>query len=173
MTSPVFNFFNWLTNTYIGSLMRTGQYEFPIVEALHVIGSVVLVTATSILSLRLAGLFLREISVSKIASQALPWAWFGFAAQVITGTLLFMSEATLAYDNAIFIVKMSLILSAGIIALIFHRTVYRRVETWDLANPPFWARFVGYTSIVIWFSVVAVGRWLNSSIANSPPSLLR
>ncbi len=171
--TPAYHFFDWLSQTYIGTQMRTGEYEFPTVEALHVMGSVVVVTATAILSLRLTGRFLRDVPTSKIVSETLPWAWFGFAVQVLTGLLLFMSEATLAYVNLLFQIKMGLILLAGILALVFHRTVYRRIKTWDLGNPPFWAKFVGYSSIVIWFSVVAVGRWLNSSITNSPPILPR
>ena len=166
--TPAYAFCHWLTQTYVGTLMQTNDYLFPTVEALHIMGSVALVASTSILSLRLAGLFLTEIPVSKIASQFLPWAWLGFGCQVVTGTLLFMSEATLAYDNVIFQVKMALIIVAGVNALIFHRTVYRRVETWNLSKPPFLATFSGYASIVIWFAVVAAGRWLNSSVANSP-----
>lgn len=169
--TPAYNLFHWLSQTYIGTQMRTGEYEFPTVEALHVMGSVVVVTAISVLSLRLTGRFLREIPASKIANQTLPWAWFGFAVQVVTGILLFMSEATRAYGNVLFQIKMALILLAGLLALIFHRTIYQRVGTWDVGDPPFWAKFVGYTSIIIWFSVVAVGRWLNSSITNSPPML--
>lgn len=161
-------FFHWLTQTYVGQQMQGNAYLFPSVEALHIMGSVALVASTAILSLRLAGLFLTDVPVSKIASQFLPWAWIGFACQVVTGTLLFISEATQAYANAIFQVKMALIVLAGINALVFHQTVYRRVKTWDLSNPPFSAKFAGYASLVIWFAVIAAGRWLNSSVANSP-----
>lgn len=166
--TTAYAFFHWLTQTYIGQEMQGNAYLFPTVEALHVMGSAALVGSTSILSLRLAGLFWTDVPVSKIVKQFLPWAWFGFGCQVITGTLLFMSEATQAYANVIFQVKMALILLAGIIALAFQQTVYRRVKTWDLSKPPFSAKFAGYASIVIWFAVIAAGRWLNSSIANSP-----
>jgi hypothetical protein len=166
--TPAFKFCQWLTQTYVGQEMQGNAYLFPSVEALHIMGSVALVASTSILSLRLSGFFLKEIPVSKIVKQFLPWAWFGFACQVITGTLLFMSEATQAYDNVIFQVKMALIVLAGINALIFQQTVYRRVKSWDLSNPPFSAKFAGYASIVIWFAVIVAGRWLNSSVANSP-----
>ena len=166
--TTAYTFFHWLTQTYVGTQMQTNEYLFPTVEALHIMGSVALVASTSILSLRLAGFFLTEIPVSKIASQFLPWAWLGFVCQVVTGTLLFMSEATLAYANVVFQLKMGLIVLAGVNALIFQQTVYRRVKTWDVSNPPFGAKFAGYFSIVTWFAVVAVGRWLNSSIANSP-----
>ncbi len=166
--TPAYTFAHWLTQTYIGREMQGNAYLFPTVEALHIMGSAALVGSTSILSLRLAGLFLTDVPVSKVAKQFLPWAWLGFAFQVITGTLLFMSEATQAYDNVIFQVKMALIVLAGINALVFQQTVYRRVATWDASNPPFGAKFAGYASIVVWFAVIAAGRWLNSSVANAP-----
>jgi hypothetical protein len=164
----LYDFAHWLTQTYFGSSMRTNEYLFPSVEALHIMGTAILVASTSVLSLRLAGLFWTDAPVSKIASQFLPWAWIGFSVQVVTGTLLFMSEATLAYSNVIFIVKMSLVFLAGVNAVIFHQTVYRRVKTWDIGSvPPAGAKFVGYASLVIWFAVVAAGRWLNTSVAQS------
>ncbi|MDE3170520.1 MAG: hypothetical protein KGL75_10280 [Acidobacteriota bacterium] len=166
--TPAYSFFHWLTQTYIGREMQGNAYLFPTVEALHIMGSVALVGATSIISLRLAGLFLTEVPISKVAKQFLPWAWLGFGFQVVTGILLFMSEATLAYDNAIFQVKMALIVFGGIVALVFQQTVYRRVKSWDVTNPPFSAKFAGYTLIVVWFAVIAAGRWLNSSVANAP-----
>ncbi len=148
--------------------MRFSDYLFPSVEALHLMGTVVLVASTSILSLRLAGLFFTEVPVSKLATQFLPWAWLGFGAQVATGILLFMSEATLAYNNIIFQVKMALVLSAGINALIFYKVIFRGMSAWDSGKvPPVGAKLVGYASIVIWFAVVAAGRWLNSSVAQA------
>lgn len=168
MTGSYFDFFNALTNSSVGNYMRVEEFAFPTVEAFHLLGSVVVVTAISILGLRLTGRFLREKPVSQIARQFVPWAWYGFALQVVTGALLFISEASRAYNNVWFILKMSLILLMGLIALVFHRTIYRKVKTWDLSDPPFSAKFLGYASIIIWLAVVAVGRWLNTSIANTP-----
>lgn len=166
--SGLYDFAHWLTQTYLGSSMRTNEYLFPSVESLHIMGTAILVASTSVLSLRLAGLFWTEAPVSKVATQFLPWAWVGFGLQVVTGILLFMSEATLAYSNVIFIVKMALVLLAGVNAVIFHQTVYRRVRAWDVSQvPPVGAKLIGYASLVIWFSVVAAGRWLNTSVAQA------
>ena len=60
-----------------------------------------------------------------------PWAWTGFALQVVTGFLLFSSEATRCYGNHAFEIKMTLILLAGLNMLVFHTTTYKRVAHWD------------------------------------------
>jgi len=120
-----------------------------------------LVGSTSALDLRLLGLSLRDQSVSKVAARLLPWAWVGFAVQITTGLLLFSSEAVKCYTNIAFRMKMLMILLAGVNALVFHWTAYRSVEKWDdAATTPIAAKFAGSFSILLWFGIVAAGRWI-------------
>jgi hypothetical protein len=50
---------------------------------------------------------------------------------------------------------------AGLNALIFHVTVYRRVASWDeAAVTPAGAKLAGCFSILLWFGIVAAGRWI-------------
>jgi hypothetical protein len=80
---------------------------------------------------------------------------------IISGTLLFSSEATKLYNNGAFLLKMGLIFLAGINALVFHTTVYQRVEKWDLAAAtPIGARLAGAFSLVLWVGVIFAGRWI-------------
>jgi uncharacterized membrane protein len=107
------------------------------------------------------GLTFRDEPVSKLAQRFLPWAWAGFIIQVVTGLLLFSSEATKMYGNIGFDIKMLLILVAGINAFVFHEISYRSVGKWD-NDPvaPFGARAAGLISILLWFGIVAAGRWI-------------
>ena len=89
----------WLEQTAVGTSIRESLWLFPIIETVHIFGIILLVGATSILDLRLMGLTFRDEPVSKLANQFLPWAWAGFLTQVITGLLLFSSEATKMYGN--------------------------------------------------------------------------
>jgi hypothetical protein len=161
------SFCMWLQGTRVGTYMREDLYIFPIVEALHILcGNVPLVVSTSSLSGRLLGWGLTDVPVSKVAKMTLPWAWFGFTLQFITGTLLFSSAAAQYAATRTFYIKMLMIAVAGLNALIFQQTVYRRVATWDTARvPPFAARFAGMFSILLWFSVLVMGRVLNSAVA--------
>jgi hypothetical protein len=84
----------------------------------------------------------------------------GFAVQVTTRLLLFSSEATKCYTNLAFRLKMIMILLAGLKALLFHTTVYRRVDLWGENSPtPMGAKVAGTFSILLWFGIVAAGRW--------------
>lgn len=157
----IFVICQWLEQTSVGTAIRDSLWLFPIIETVHIFGIILLVGATSILDLRLMGLTFRDESVSKIAGRFIPWALAGFVIQVTTGLLLFSSEATKMYDNLGFQIKMVLILIAGINALVFHSVAYQSVGKWD-HDPvgPLSARFAGLFSILLWFGIVAAGRWI-------------
>ena len=83
------------------------------------------------------------------------------AVQVTTGFVLFASEATRCWQNSAFRIKMAMLALAGLNALIFHVTVYRRVASWDeAAVTPAGAKLAGCFSILLWFGIVAAGRWI-------------
>lgn len=157
----IFVICQWLEQTSVGAAIRDSLWLFPVIETVHIFGIILLVGATSILDLRLMGLTFRDESVSKIAGRFIPWALAGFVIQVTTGSLLFCSEATKMADNLGFQIKMVLILIAGINALVFHSVAYQSVGKWDY-DPvgPLSARAAGLVSILLWFGIVAAGRWI-------------
>ena len=59
------------------------------------------------------------------------------------------------------LVFMLLIVVAGINAFVFHSVAYRSAGQWE-HDPvaPFSARFAGTFSILLWFGIVAAGRWI-------------
>jgi len=150
-----------LENSSWATAIHQSLWLFPMLETAHLFGIISLVGATSALDLRLIGLTMKGEPVSRIAGRLLPWAWAGLAIQVLTGFCLFASEATRCYENKAFRIKMVMLVLAGLNALIFHRTVYRRVAGWDdsLATP-LGAKFAGCCSILLWFGIVAAGRWI-------------
>jgi hypothetical protein len=158
----LFTFCQWLENTSLGTAVRESGWLFPTIETVHLFGIISLVASTSILDLRLLNLALRRESVSKLAAKCLAWAWGGFSVQVVTGFLLFSSEATKMYGSRVFQIKMLLILLAGLNGLVFHVIAYRKVAEWENAPvTPLSARFAGGLSILLWFGIVAAGRWIS------------
>lgn len=154
-------FCQWLENSSWATAIHQSLWLFPMLETAHLFGIVSLVGATSALDLRLMGLTMKGEPVSRIAARLLPWAWAGLTIQVVTGFCLFASEATRCLDNKAFRLKMVMLVLAGLNALVFHWTVYRRVASWDDAPAtPLAAKFAGFCSILLWFGIVAAGRWI-------------
>ena len=157
----IFVFCQWLEQTSVGTAIRESLWLFPVIETVHIFGIILLVGGTSILDLRLMGLTFRDEAVSKLAGRFLPWAWAGFIIQVVTGFLMFASEATKMYINTAFQVKMLMIVAAGVNAFVFHSLAYQSVGKWE-KDPvaPKSARVAGLISILFWFGIVAAGRWI-------------
>lgn len=154
-------FCKWLEQTPVGASVRESLWLFPIVETVHLLGMAALVGTIAAFDLRLLGWAMQRQRVSELADRLLPLAWAGFALQVITGVLLFSSEAVHVYANPAFRAKMLLICLAGVHALVFRWMVYRNVSAWDERTAtPLGAKVAGFVSILIWVGVVAAGRFI-------------
>jgi hypothetical protein len=156
----MFQLCRWLEASLVGQTIKGSAWLFPAIESIHMFGIVTVVGSTSILDLRLMGILSPDDSVSSIVGKTLKWALYGFALMLVTGGLMFVSEATHCYPNASFRWKMILLLLAGVNALIFHFTTYRGVQRWERGYTPFTAKFAGAFSILLWFGIVAAGRWI-------------
>ena len=157
-------FCKWLEQTSVGAAVRESLWLFPAIETVHLLGMAALVGTITVLDFRLLGWMKRRERFSELAGRLLPWAWAGFAVQVVTGVLLFSSEAVKVYTNPAFRLKLLFILLAGIHALIFHWTVYRDVAAWDESPVlPAKAKLSGLVSILLWVAIVAAGRFIGFS----------
>ncbi len=154
-------FCQWLDHSSVGTAIRQSLWLFPAIETLHLLGMAVLVGSIGVLDLRLIGWLGRQQPVSRMAGRLIPWAWIGFVVQVVTGALLFSSEAVKIYGNPAFRLKMILLLLAGLQALIFQVVVLPRGASWDDKGPlPRLAKTMGLISILLWIGIVAAGRFI-------------
>jgi uncharacterized membrane protein len=154
-------FCRWLEHTAVGASIRESLWLFPAIETVHLLGMAMLLGTVAAYDLRLLGCVMRQRRVSDLSRRLLPWCWLGFALQVVTGTLLFSSEAVKIYTNPAFRLKMLLILLSGVQALVFQRLTYRNVSTWDADAPtPASAKLAGCLSLLLWTGVVAAGRFI-------------
>jgi hypothetical protein len=154
-------FCKWLEQSWVGGGVRESLWLFPAIETVHLLGMAALVGTVSVFDLRLLGWVMRGKRVSELGARLLPWAWAGFVVQVITGVILFSSEAVKVYGNPAFRVKMLLIVLAGAHALIFHWGVEQDVAVLDgSAVLPAKAKVAGGTSILLWIAIVAAGRFI-------------
>lgn len=137
------------------------EWLFPIVEIVHVIALTLVFGSIVMLDLRLVGIASRESRVSRLSQELLPLTWTAFAIAALSGSIMFISKATIYYADIRFKMKFVLMLLAGVNMLVYHRGIYRRVAEWDAAlPPPASARFAGATSLLLWTSIVFLGRYV-------------
>jgi hypothetical protein len=154
-------FCQWLNQTAVGSTIRQSLWLFPAIETVHLLGMAALVGTITVLDLRLLGWAMPQRRVSQVEARLIPWAGLGFGVQLVTGALLFSSEAVKIYGNPAFRLKMLLLLLAGIQALIFQTMLSRKLPAWDeRPSLPVIAKVMGLTSIVLWLGIVTAGRFI-------------
>ncbi len=146
----------------LGKAVEQSSWAFPVIETIHLTAMVIMVGSISAFDLRLLGAALNRQRVSHLAERLLPVTWTAFGIMLVTGTLLFSSQAASKYcDNPAFRIKLLLIALAGANMSIFHFTVYRSVEGWnETMSTPLWAKLTGSLSVLLWMGVVVAGRWI-------------
>jgi hypothetical protein len=153
-----------LEGSGLGVAMRQWLWLYPSVETVHIVGIGMLFGSIAVLDLRLIG-FSRHISARVLARHVLPWTLGSFALIIPSGLLMFTAHATEFIESEVFLLKMGLILAAGVNAGVFHTTVFRSADVWDAEEmrklpPPPSVRASAAISLLIWISVIACGRLL-------------
>ena len=150
----------WIESSGFAQAMREWLWLYPSIEIAHITGIVLLVGAAAMFDLRLLGMS-RALPVSQLAHHLLPWSVTGFALLVVTGLMMFSAHATEFWNNPAFLIKMTLIVLAGLNALVFHTGVYRGVSGWNTgARAPMAARVAALASLTLWLGVISGGRLL-------------
>lgn len=155
----LFDLCQWLNDTNVGVAIRESTLVFPLIEGTHLLSIGVSAGAIALTDLRLLGWIMKKDPASKVLSSLLPFAIGGFAIVFITGVLLFWAEAAKSYSNVWFRFKLLFLLLAGLNALVFHMGIYRRMDRWDSnGTPPSKARMAGAFSLMLWATVIWLGR---------------
>ena len=144
----------------LAKMMRESLWAYPTVETIHIIGFAILVGSVVMFDLRVLGLS-KNLSVRGLSRHLLPWSLAALVLIVPTGSLMFLAHANDFLANRTFQLKMGLLMLAGINAIVFRTGPYQTVEHWDVATrAPIAAQLSVAASILIWFSIIACGRFL-------------
>jgi uncharacterized membrane protein YhdT len=156
----VLSIFTAIEKSPIGQGILASAWLFPAIEAVHLLALSVIGGAVLVVNFRLLGIGIVSQPVSRIARSARPWMNWSLVVMLITGFLLFTSEATKCYYHFAFWFKMTCLL----LACTFTYTLYKKVVMEDAATlTPFRAKLAALTSIVLWTGVGIGGRWIGFS----------
>jgi hypothetical protein len=146
--------FRWFDATWISQVIRNSTYIFPVVEVFHLLGLTLLLGTVTVVDLRMLGLGMRRQSVSDLAAQLTPWSVGAALLTIVTGILLFLSEAMKCYGNAAFPYKMWFLLGG----IILYFLTQRRINAPDSRLSPGQLKVIAVVSLVVWYGVAIAGR---------------
>lgn len=156
---PIDTFLKSVEATSFATTIRDSIWMFPIIESIHVISFTLVVGTIAVVDLRLLGLASKHRSFQKMSSETLKWTWGAFTLAVLTGLMMFTTNARVYYHNPFFRTKMILLVIAGLNVAVFELTAGRTSSTWDKAtSTPRVGKVVAVLSLAIWISIIFMGR---------------
>ena len=149
-----------IESTSLAGWIRGSLYAFPLIESFHVIGLTLVFGTIAIVDLRLLGLASIHRPFSKVA-EVVRWTWAAFGLTILSGSLMFITNASVYFSNVQFRWKMLLIGLSGLNVLVFELTCGRNRDRWDKdqAAPPL-GKLAAILSLTLWISVIFLGRWV-------------
>ena len=147
-------FFRWLVNSPWSHVINRYEWIFPAIQSLHFIGFALSIGTIAIVDLRLLGLGMRRQAPAELSADLAPWTLAGIAVMLITGPLMFSTDAVAYHFNPSFQFKMACLM----LALLFHYTLHRRAVRPDVS--PIAAKLAAATSLLLWTAVVGGGRMI-------------
>jgi hypothetical protein len=156
----IMGFMDWLEKTGVAISVSQSAYGFSALDMFHIAAISVVFGMIAVLDLRLLGVAFRDLAVTDMSRQVLPWTWAAFAIAAITGALMFSGQAVKYSVNAAFLSKLALMGLAGANMLAFQFIIYRGVAKWDRdAAVPLAGKIAGAISLFCWIAVVVCGRF--------------
>jgi len=151
----LFPLFRWASDTWVAHWIADSTWIFPALEGVHIVALAMLFGAVIFVDLQMLGVIRSDTPVSRLEKSLRPWIFCSLVVILLTGVLLFASEATKLYNSAPFRIKVV----ALVLALVFHFTVHRKViQTEGRRAGPKWERWIAGVSLVLWISVGLAGR---------------
>lgn len=144
--------------TPLGEAARSGGPLYPIANLVHLMSLILLVGGIGIVDLRLLG-FGRALPLEPLSRWMTPLAITGLALFVGSGAVLFAADAGPMTRSSIFVLKMAGLALGVLNALAFNKIYAGRLGAWDAA-PPVLGRAMAASSLLIWLTVGALGRFI-------------
>jgi hypothetical protein len=135
---------------WVKTLGSTG-WMYSIVAVTHYLTMFWFIGSIAVVDLRVMGLAARRRGLGELAEQLFPWAWIGFVFAVISGFLMFATDAGDWAPSKVFHVKLTLIVVSAIFAFV----VQRGSRSWAQApEVPQAAKIIALISLLLWVATI-------------------
>ena len=155
---------NLLLSTGVNGYVATHDWVWPVCEILHFFGMALIIGTIGLVDIRILGVG-KGLPIKSL-ERFIPLGVIGFTINVLTG-LTFVGGNPIGgpreyLSNLAFLIKMGLILLAGVNLLVFYAAGIVRAA--DAVSPdgdaPISAKVVAVVSLLAWFGVILFGRFI-------------
>jgi hypothetical protein len=137
-----------LLQTAIADALNSSEWVFPIAECFHIAAFAWSIGLIAAVDYRLLGFGIQHSKPSEVLRATAPWTLLGLTVVLLSGPLLFLSDARMYLHNPSFVFKMYALAAA----ILFNYTIHRKVARSDSSSPTVRA-VVAVVSLALWISV--------------------
>lgn len=153
-------FFEWLDSSLLAQMSKAYGGVFAVVQMFHLLSLATLGGMVLLADLRLLGVMLRDVPSRVVVDNTQRWFTIALIGSLLSGIFMSSAVALKLYYNEMFWAKMT----AFAVGVVFVYGVRRPLLAFDHDTIHPWVlRLVAVTSITIWFTVAASGRWIGFS----------
>ena len=153
--------FEWIDVMPMSIAWRESLNGYPLLLTAHVTSMGLVAGIIIFWDMRLAGMALTRVPVSKIQATMFPWMTLGLLINAATGAAMVFSQPMRYYPNFYFWWKNFFLLLALVNMLYFHARIGKTVADWEHdAVTPYAARMAGYASLALWAAIIVAGRMI-------------
>jgi hypothetical protein len=153
IAAVILEFCRWCNASFFGHTIRDSAWLFPFVEVFHLLALGLLGGTVVLVNLSLAGIPFGNTPTPQLARELRPWMFGSLGVMLLSGFLLFSTEAVKMYGNWAFQLKMTFL----VLAVLFTLTVQRKVIDSQHAAAGL-RRSTAIVSLLLWLGVGLGGR---------------
>ncbi len=148
--------FEWLETTKLAVWVGESLWGYPIMLGAHAVGLAIVVGIFLIFDIKALGL-LREVPYS-VFSGLFRLAWVGLAINALSGSALFVSQATTFVESTPFLVKITSVFVAVVSGVMLQLRLTAHGTAWDRGE-------INVDKVVIALAVLSLVGWLSAILA--------
>ncbi len=160
-TTVLLDFAFWISETSLSLFMVENFWNVPLAQVIHIAGIGIAFASLLMVALRVNEKAGMAQSVAANAARYLPWMWWSLLAIVCSGVLMITAEPIRNMVNAVFWIKMLVLIVAVVLSLGFQKSVRTKALA---AGEAFVAssgtKTTGTLLVVLWCFIMLCGRWI-------------
>ncbi len=135
---------------WVKTLSTTG-WMYASVSVIHYLTMFWFIGSMALVDLRVMGIAARKRSLSELAEQIFPWAWIGMVLAIISGFLMFLTDAGDWAPDPIFHIKLGMIAISVVLAILVRAWVPKWAEAPEIPN---WAKVIAALALLSWIVTI-------------------
>lgn len=151
----------WMQETAFSLFMVENFWNVPLAQAIHILSIGASFGAVLMLVLRINGSAGQALTLEQVSARFVPWIRWGLLLIVISGMAMIFAEPVRNMINAVFWIKMVLLVALVLISLAYIRSVRAAAVAagtgWQASGG---AKLTGWAIVLIWCLIMVCGRWI-------------